>query len=217
MMRKIALLLFLATCFFYTEGQSIRVNTYGSYAFDDDVDSYYSNSSYFNGTLNGGLVWGAGVEYKVNEKSGFELLYKRLDSQAPMTFATGILTTKTKTFDYGLNYIMIASNRYKLLANGKVEPYGSLTIGMAIFDIKNPEPNGQSSITKFAWGGRGGVNFWIVPKVGIRLQLELISVVQAVGGGAYFGTGGSGANVNSFSSMQQFNIGGGLVFKITEK
>ena len=35
-----------------------------------------------------------------------------------------------------------------------------------------------------------------------------------MGGGLYFGTGGAGAGVSTYSSYYQFNLGGGLVFKL---
>jgi hypothetical protein len=47
----------------------------------------------------------------------------------------------------------------------------------------------------------------IAPQVGIRLQAELLSASNAIGGGAYFGMGGSGASLNSYSSMLQINLG----------
>jgi hypothetical protein len=92
-----------------------------------------------------------------------------------------------------------------------------LLVGAAIFNIKNPEPGGESSVTRFLWGARLGTNIWIAPQVGIRLQAELLSASQAIGGGAYFGTGGSGASLNSYSSMLQVNLGGGILFRLSKK
>jgi hypothetical protein len=45
------------------------------------------------------------------------------------------------------------------------------------------------------------------------LQAQLQSAVQAFGGGLFVGTGGVGAGVNSYSTIMQFGLGGGLVFK----
>jgi hypothetical protein len=81
------------------------------------------------------------------------VLYLRLDSEAPITYATSTTSTTSKTFNYGLNYIMIAGNRYLHLNQDKVEPFGGLLVGAAIFNIKNPEPGGESSVTRF-WNGR---------------------------------------------------------------
>jgi hypothetical protein len=74
----------------------------------------------------------------------------------------------------------------------------------------------SDSETKFAWGLRGGANIYPAGdagKVGIKLQAALLSAVQGAGGGLYFGTGGAGAGVTTYSSMLQFTLGGGLVFK----
>ena len=37
---------------------------------------------------------------------------------------------------------------------------------------------------------------------------------QGFGGGAYFGTGGAGFALSSYSSIYQFGLGGGLTFKL---
>ena len=51
-------------------------------------------------------------------------------------------------------------------------------------------------------------------KVAIKLQGQLMSAVQSAGGGLYFGTGGAGAGVSTYSSMYQFGLGGGLVISL---
>jgi hypothetical protein len=42
----------------------------------------------------------------------------------------------------------------------------------------------------------------------------VLSAVQYVSGGLYFGTGGAGTGISSLSSMFQFGLDGGLVFKV---
>jgi len=54
----------------------------------------------------------------------------------------------------------------------------------------------------------------VTERVGIKLQAEVISAVQGAGGGFYFGSGGSGAGISTYSSMYQWSLGGGLSFKI---
>ena len=56
------------------------------------------------------------------------------------------------------------------------------------------------------------LNFWASEKIGIKLQAQLLSVAQATGGGLYFG-GGAGVAVSSYSTIYQFGLGGGLVFR----
>ena len=192
--------------------QDIRVNTYGSYVFDDKVDSYYDNTNYYNGQINGGFQWGVGIELLPHAAQGFEILYLRQDTKAPITyFRNGI---KNTNFNLGVNYIMIGSNRYFTKPGSKVEGFAGGMIGADIMSLHNPDNDNNSSKTKFAWGIKAGVNIWASPTVAVKLQAQLLSAVQSVGGGFYFGTGGVGTGLSSYSSMYQFCLGGGLVFNI---
>jgi opacity protein-like surface antigen len=192
-------------------GPEIRLHGYTSYAFDDHVESYNSNTSYFEGTIEGGLLYGGGLEFKVRPDMGVELTYLRLDSKAPMEYYyDGI---RYEEFDLASNYIMIGGNSY-IPGNSRVEPYGGIQIGMAIFNIESSDFGISESATKFAWGVKLGANIWATETVGIKLQGGLISAVQAAGGSVYFGTGGAGAGISGYSTFYQFSLGGGLVFKV---
>ena len=183
----------------------IRLNGYTVGAFSDKVDSYYSQTDYFNGTINGGLQWGGGIEIKPNKMMGIEFLYNRLDTKAPMTYYNNGI--KSGTYDAGINNFMLAVNRY-FVSNEKVEAYGSVLAGITSFKI------GSATATKFGYGFRLGANFWASPRVGLKLQAQLMSAAQSVGGGFYIGTGGTGAGVSSYSSFYQFGLGGGLAFRL---
>ena len=136
-----------------------------------------------------------------------------MDTEAPMTYyKNGV---RSKTFDVGINNIMIGGNRYFPTASKKVEPYVGAMLGMTIFSIKNSDAGGNKNATKFGYGVKMGTNIYVTESVGIKLQAQLMSVAQAVGGGAYFGTGGAGVGVASYSSMLQVGLGGGLVFKLS--
>ena len=192
--------------------QNIRVNGYGGGVFDDKVDSYFDNSNYYNGTIKGGFQWGAGIELLPHSQQGFEILYLRQDTKAPITYYSGGI--KNTNFDLGVNYIMIASNHYFRKAGSKLEGFAGGMIGADIMNLKNPDNGRTSSKTKFAWGLRGGLNIWATPNFGIKLQAQLLSAVQSVGGGFYFGTGGGGTGLSGYSSMYQFGLGGGVVLNI---
>jgi hypothetical protein len=215
MKKLLTIFIFLSgSCVFAQNSPSIRLNGYATYAFDDNhVDSYYSNTSYFEGSINGGFMYGGGLEVMLQEAYGFEFTYLRLDSKAPMEYYNnGVEFTN---FDLATNYIMAGGNRYVQM-NPKVEPYGGMMLGMAIFNIENPENSRSTSATKFAWGIKAGLNIWASEKVGIKMQASLLSAVQAVGGSVYFGTGGAGAGVSGFSTFYQFVLGGGLVINLAK-
>jgi len=191
--------------------KSVTLNAYGAYAFDDKFDTYYSSTEYVEGKIKGGFQWGLGVEMRVREDMGAELIYFRQDTEAPVRYYRD--GDQNRTIDLGVNYVMVAGNRY-LKPGEKVEPYGGLMLGMAIFSNKNPRGTEETSAVKFAWGARLGTNIWFSEKAGLKLQAEVLSAVQSLGGGIYFGTGGAGAGVSSYSTLYQFKLGGGIVFKV---
>ncbi len=194
--------------------QNIRLNAYANYVFDDKVDSYYSNSSYFEGKIKGGFQWGAGLEFMVSPFNAVELTYYRQSTTAPATYRANVGQIKSGTFDVGLNWIMLNGIRHFQKPGGKFEAAGGLGLGVAIIDATSPENNTKQSVTKFAWQLRGGGTFWASERVGIKLNAQLQSAVQSVGGGFYLGTGGAGAGLTSYSSLLQFGLGGGIAVKL---
>jgi opacity protein-like surface antigen len=228
-MKKAFFILLITGLVSAANAQNTRLNVYGGYVFDDHVDNGYSSSTsgYVNATVKGGFLWGGGLEFKLHDYYGLELLYQRLDTHAPIDYYpyynTGINDgLKTGTADLGINYIMIGGTRSMQRPGSKAEPYGGFMLGMAIVDATfhpddngvNSEPPSSSSATKFAWGLRLGTNIWASDRVGIKLQMQLLSVPQGAGGGLYFGTGGAGAGITTYSTILQFGIGGGLTFKL---
>ena len=141
-----------------------------------------------------------------------ELMYLRLDTDVPVNYWNN--GDKLTSLKVGINYIMANGVRSFPTHNPKMDPYAGLGLGMAIIDAENPVNNKSNSATKFAWNLRFGVNIWTEGRIGIKLQTMLISVPQGAGGGLYFGTGGVGAGVTTYSSIYQFVLGGGLVFKL---
>jgi len=196
----------------------VNVNLYGAYVFDDKFDTYYSSSSYYEGKIKGGFQWGIGVEYMVQPLYGIELLYLRQDTNEPTRYY-GVINggSGEVNLDLAINYIMLAPTKHFLSSNEKLEGFAGFMAGMVIAEASNPDGTlntGDDSTTKFAWGLRLGGIIWASEKVGIRLQTQLLSATQAMGGGFYFGTGGAGAGVSSYSTIYQFGLGGGLVFKV---
>lgn len=198
----------------FSNNKSIRLNLYGSYVFEDSFDSYYDYGNYYQGQTQAGFQYGAGIEFEVHPSSSIELLYLREVTNAPTQYYNGGLFDKYADFDVALNYILLGGNHSFKKQGSKVEGFGGLMAGMAIVDIKNPNTNYSDSATKFAWGLKGGAIIWATNKVGIKLQAQLLSITQSLGGGVYFGTGGAGAGVSSYSSVYQFSLGGGLVFEL---
>ena len=88
-MKKLLLLgLFLILSANIIQAQ-LRLNTYAIGTFSDNVESYYSSSNYFKGRVDGGFMWGGGLEYMLHKYNGIECFYQRMDTHAPMTYIGG--------------------------------------------------------------------------------------------------------------------------------
>src|SRR3954452_9073036 len=134
-MRKFLLsFVLLLSISFCSYSQKARLNAYGTYVFDDKVDSYYSNTSYFNGKIKGGFQWGGGLEFRLHENYGLELMYLRQDTKAPIEYYDNSTSVgdpiKNTDFDLAVNYIMVGGVR-SVHTSEKVEPYGGFMLGIA--------------------------------------------------------------------------------------
>lgn len=218
-MKKIILSIIISSCVLLTaKAQEKRLNLYGGYVFDDNIDTYYDYYNYVNGKIKGGFQYGAGIEFMVKPDYGIELLWEGQSTTAPVKYyATGYLFEKSAVVDLSLNYALLAGTRYAQNPGGKLEGYGSFMLGALFASATNPENNVSNSATKFAWGLRLGGNIWATDKIGFKVQGQLLSAVQSVGGSLYFGTGGAGAGVSTYSTMLQFSVSGGLVFRLGTK
>lgn len=210
-MKKLLYISFLILSASAIQAQGLRLNGYALYTFDDAVSSFQSNTQRFDGKIKGGLTWGVGAEFMAQPTLGVEVSYYRMDTKGPVNFVNPL--PGSATLDVALNWIMLGGNKY-FGANPKVEPYVGFMLGAGIVDVTNPDNGNNQGSTEFAWGIKGGVNVWATEKVGLKLQTNLMSMVQAVGGGLFFGTGGASVGVSTFSTLLQFSLGGGLVFKL---
>ncbi len=213
-MKMPILLLAVASCWLCSiqeaAAQEFRLNGYVNYTFDDRFDSRYSNTSYFNGKIEGNVMWGVGVEYMLAPSYGIELQYQRMDTNVPVNYWRN--GDVFRDIELGINYISVGLTRY-LAINDIVEPFGGAMIGLMIADNKSPAAGEPTSSTKFAWGLRLGSNFWLTDYIGLKVQAQLFSAVEAVGGGFYIGTGGVSGGISPYSTIYQFGLGGGLAFR----
>ena len=211
MTRQISLLITAIICMSTAKGQELRLNGYFNYVFDDKFDTYESSTSFLNGKILGGLQWGAGLEYIPYSNVGFEVLYIRQDTKIPVNYYQS--GDVSRRLDVNINYILLGGTHYRHL-NEAVEGYGGLVFGAVLYNNEEPLPNEPSDVVRFAWGFRLGGNYFIDSNLGIKIQMLLLSAVQSMGGGFYFGTGGGGAGVSTYSTLFQFSLGGGLVYRL---
>ncbi|MDI3320518.1 hypothetical protein [Pinibacter soli] len=177
----------------------ISLNVLGGYVFGDNVstDQYY-------GHVNGGFQWQAGFEFGLKKMYGLELYYVRQDTHID---AENYAHPPQKTFNAGINYILLGGKRYSYIKSETLMAWYGVSLGAAFGNNED----GDGSYSKFAWGLRVGLK--AKPnkesKIGFLFQAQLLSAVQAAGGGIYFGTG-VGAGVSTYSTIYQFGLSGGI-------
>ena len=219
-LKYIFILIISIVCLSITPGKSqgdegLYLNAYGNYVFDNSFDARFDFGQYYDGKMKGGFLWGIGAEYRMAPETGIELSYFRQDTNAPTTYVVGLdPEIRFTDFDLGINYIMLGGNRHAMLGSGTIEAQGGLMAGVMFAKATDPESSISNNVTKFAWGLKGGLTFWASERAGIMVHAQLLSAVQSVGGGLYFGTGGGGAGVSTYSTLYQFGFGGGLAIKL---
>ena len=212
-MKQIISVVLMITIAVSASAQKVRLNAYGASVFDESFQYTLDVYNYYKGRIDGGFQSGAGLEYFVEPKGSLELTYLRHDTHGPTTYRAGAYTyTKTADLNFSLNYLMLGVNGYLKARKGQLEFYGGLAQGIVIIDINNPSNGSASTTTKFAWSAKGGSNFWITNRVGLKFQSQFIMAVLPKGGNL-----SASADVfNTFSTIMQYNIGGGLTFKLGE-
>jgi hypothetical protein len=204
-MRKIALILLavFARAIHSFAQTSVELIPTAGYTFASRTDFY---SDY--GRIADGLNLGGSIKFNINRSTGIEVLYSHMSTTSGI-YQYGPDRTQLAGGNLNLDYIMLGPVQSFNIPNSTVRPFIGFLLGAAIF---TPDAgSGNSSDTKFAMGFQLGTNIYISPRVGIQLKAQLLSPVDGAGGGFYFSNYGSGGGLNTYSSIYQFGLGGGLI------
>ncbi|MCH4822943.1 hypothetical protein ML462_07125 [Gramella lutea] len=217
MKKLLGFVIFVFLTSYTIRAQGINISIQGGYVFDDSFDSYFDFNEFYEGKIEGGLQWGVGLEYMFRPDYGLEITYLRQDTDGPTSyFRRNDSSIRYTNFDLGINYIMLGGNRYFNFSNNSLVGFAGLMAGIVAVSAENPENGMSGDATKFSWGAKLGVIYWFSDIIGFKIQTDLKSAVQAMGGGLYFGTGGADVGLTSYSTIYQFGIAGGIVFKIDQ-
>jgi hypothetical protein len=182
--------------------QAVRLNVFTGYTYQDKfpLGGTYYGYTYSEGRIAEGQHYGGSIEFDVRPNKSVELLFQQQKTQGYLGNGLGEL----QPYDVNLHYIMLGGLG-RLPFSKAVSGYGGMNIGCGWM-------TGDGEATKFAWGGKLGLQINLSESVGIKAGAQLLSPVQGFGGGFYFGTGGASAGVSTYSSIYQFGWTGGLVF-----
>jgi hypothetical protein len=176
--------------------QKIWLTPFAGYTFRETI----TLSSGYSARIDDGAHYGASLEYMPRSNFGIELMYQR-----QQTTATPDTYFSMNPIDVTIQYITVGALHHHAFAE-KLDGYGGLNLGLAFGENKYNDEN----FTKMGIGIKAGLAIKPTPKIAIRLQGQVLSVVQGFGAGFYAGTGGSGAGVSTYSSIFQFGLTGGI-------
>lgn len=173
------------------------------YTFADRNDFY---STY--GRIGDGLSFGGSIKFNVNRSFGFEVLYSHLNTTSGLYYYNSDASA-APSYNMNFDYIMAGPIGSFTIPNTTVRPFIGALLGAAIM---TPEANsGYQQDTRFAVGFQLGTNIYFSPRVGIQLKAQLLSPVEDAGGGIFVSNYGSGGGLDTYSSIYQFSLSGGLI------
>jgi len=156
----------------------------------------------FDNTVNYSLGFDVSIDRRMQAEIGWSMspsyakLYKSLGGIEELT------SVYIHHFQAGA---LIEPNRKK-----DVSPFGLLTVGASVF---HPADNGDDQWT-FTFALGGGVKIYLSDKIGIRLQGRLIVPMILSGTSLWFGTGGVGVGVGTYTTIAEGDLSGGLFFRL---
>lgn len=197
-MKKYLLVLCIIATTATLKAQDMAVNVFGGYVFGDDVTLDYGY-----GHVDESAIFGGSLEFMMPRNVSLELSYQHQSTTASAN--QGLVSDRG---NITVGYAMVEGNRYAKFKE-KFSGYfgGGLGVG-----IVTPDGN-YETICRLAWKIKAGILMTPSDKFGIKVGMQLNSLVQGIGGGLYFGTGGAGAGATAYSSIYQFGFHGGIYFR----
>ncbi|HLZ85705.1 MAG TPA: hypothetical protein VKQ52_00640 [Puia sp.] len=204
-MRKIILilpgLLFLSAGVFAQT--SVELIPTAGYTFANRTDFY---NTY--GRISDGFSYGGSIKFNVNRSFGIEVLYSHMNTTTGLYYY-GPDQTPVGQYNLKFDYIMAGPIESFTIPNSTVRPFIGALLGAAIM---TPDmSSGYSTDTRFAVGFQLGTNIYLSPRVGIQLKAQLLSPVDGAGGGFFVSNYGGGGGIDTYSSIYQFSLSGGII------
>jgi hypothetical protein len=184
-----------------SQAQSLEVTPFSGYTLRSTFDIYGGQARVYGNHTYGGIL-----TYNLNPQYGIEFTYSRQptegDARSIYNQDIGVPISVVSFLVGGLRQLPVSEN---------VIPYGGVHLGVTGY---TPQVTGYDDGWLFAVGAKVGSKFMFNETVGLRLQAAMNMPVQGFGSSFYFGTGGAGVGVGTYSSIFQFTFTGGLILRM---
>ncbi len=185
-----------------TIAQKIEITPFAGYMFAGKLNTVDGELNIKNGG-NYGLI----ADIRVEEDLMVELMYNRLDTE---------LEIKEQPFDSIKILTDMSIEYYQAGAHyeterGKFRPFAAFTMGATLF---NPAGEDLSDEWRFSFTAGGGIKYYFVKNVGIRLQWRFMIPVYFSGGALFCSNQECGAVISGGAVLLQYDLTAGLIISL---
>jgi hypothetical protein len=182
--------------------QSVEVAPYAGYMFSSNLNTLDGEIKIDNG-VNYGLI----VDARFDNEVIVELMYNRLDTKVQIT--EELFDTVKSSFDVSIEYFQ-GGAQFEM-ETGDFRPFAAFTLGATLFNPANEDINSE---WRFSFTFAGGIKYYFIKNVGVRLQWRFLLPVYFGGGALFCGERGCGAVISGNTLLLQYDLTAGLVIVI---
>lgn len=209
-MYQIKIILLVSTLFLFFsfstfaqyKRQQFEITPFAGYLFT-------SNLQTFDGELkiNNSFNYGAALDVRLSDDLLIELLYLR--TVTGVRLRKEFYQTVEKLFDMSVEYLQAGAQVET--ESGPFRPFAAFTIGATYF---NPQHNNYESDWKFSFTAGGGVKYYFMDNLGMRLQWRFLVPIYFSSASIFCNDGYCGIFVSGGTYLLQYDLTAGLVFSI---
>lgn len=203
-MKKLLLFIVVLLFAFSAKAQGdIEITGFGGYTFKNSFGILGGSA-----TVGDGFTYGGSLAFNLRDDTDIQFYYSRQESTFTARSTVDNLNVRT---DGTVNYWMLGGVQNFQGMNPNLYFYGVFRLGGVTFA---PRDSNIDNTTKFAASLGGGIKYFISDQVGIKISGNMLFPIFDVGASLWFGTGGGGVGVSTWSPILQFNFNGGVFIRI---
>ena len=196
--------------------QTWRANLYAGYVMGETIFSATDPKTGATNRINGGLHLATGLEYRKQEKRGYELLLFNQSTTISDWYYQEGGEERSTNLKAQFNHLMFSAMNYGKMG-AKVQPFGGLMAGVGFVNLKNPDNQVGHFSLKPAWGLRGGLNLSTANSLKLRVYSNLLWTMKGIGGNFASKTSGNTVTTGRPATMIQLQTGASLYYTFQKK
>lgn len=184
-----------------------ELTAFTGWQFNGDISAYAGTLA-----IDDAMNYGAAVDFGVGDGGTVQLLWIYSDTTARFVSFDPFYPS-TKDFGFEQHYFQVGGTRG--VRRGAIEPYGTATLGAALFVPGQIQTIYGTQITSrdtwlFAMTVGGGLKVHLHPRLALRFEGRALLPMYFAGGAIYAGSGGSGMAVSAGIPSFQGSFTAGL-------